>query len=112
MVGPIWASWSFLASISALFRAGRLAGSIFSSPILTMFQEPSSGWKGSRAMLDMVSLSFRVTALKYLFKRPCSGFDEQAVDGEERDQKTDHDQCPVTHRTSFLDCSDTSLSES
>jgi hypothetical protein len=29
-------------------------------------------------MLDMVSLSFKVTALKYLFKRPCSGFGEQA----------------------------------
>jgi hypothetical protein len=28
-------------------------------------------------MLDIVSLSFRVTALKYLFKRPFSGLDVQ-----------------------------------
>ncbi len=41
--------------------------------MLTMLQEVMSGWMGSSAMEDIVSLSFIATALKYFFKRVFSG---------------------------------------
>src|SRR5512139_1730774 len=73
IVGPIWASWAFLASISAAFSAGSVAGSIFSGPILPTLQDVISGWRGSRAIDDIVSLSFIATALKYFLRRVFSG---------------------------------------